>query len=533
MKDRTEQKRAEEALQRERDFANSLVETAQTIVLVLDMDGRIVRFNRFARELTGYTEEEVLGRSWLEMFIPPGEQAHIGKVFGGVASGSEARGVENPILAKDGREILVRWFNSLITDPQHRPANVLSIGHDITEIRQRDEQLRQAAKMEAMGRLVGGIAHDFNNMLAVVQGYSDLLLQSLPPDSPELEDVRQIRNAAARAAELTRQLLAFGRKQIVRPHVLDLNRLVANMTAMLRSSLGERVRVRIVPEEAIWPIKADPAQIEEVVLNLALNAGDAMDGGGELDVETANVRLVGPINHEHGRVPPAEYVVLTVRDSGEGMSPEVRRRLFEPFFTTKAPGKGSGMGLATCYGIVTQSGGHILADSRPGKGSSFRVYLPRTDEPLPPPETSPPEEEAAEELPGGQETIMVVEDMPDVRQIVVRVLRQCGYAVLEAADARQALPLGEHYEGDIDLLLTDVVMPDMGGEDLAERLSGVRPRMKVLFVSGYAGPVSGRKGALRGGENVLAKPFTPAQLASAVRDVLDARPRRTRRTRNK
>jgi len=507
----TEQKRTEEALQRERDFANSLVETAQAIVLVLDMDGRIVRFNRFARELTGYSEEEVLGQSWLDMFIPPAERNGIGKVFSGVASGQEARGVENVIVARDGREILVRWFNSLIVDPQGRAANVLSIGHDITEIRQRDEQLRQAAKMEAMGRLVGGIAHDFNNMLAVVQGYSDLLLQSLPADCPEIEDVRHIRNAAARAAELTRQLLAFGRKQIARPRVLDLNRLVANMTAMLRSSLGERVRVRIVPQEKLWPIKADPAQIEEVVLNLALNAGDAMAGGGELDIETANIRLTGPINHEHGRVPPGEYVLLTVRDSGEG----------------------SGMGLATCYGIVTQSGGCILADSRPGKGSTFRVYLPRTDEPLPPAETTPPEEEAAEELPGGKETILVVEDTPDVRQIVVRVLRQCGYAVLEAADARQAIPLGEHYEGDIDLLLTDVVMPDVGGEDLAERLAGVRPKMKVLFVSGYAGPVSGRKGRLRGGENVLAKPFTPAQLASAVRDVLDGRSRRARRTRHK
>jgi len=516
--DVTELRRMREEIVRQRDFADTLVEIAQAIVLVLDTEGKVLRMNRFGRELTGYSAEELAGKDWIETMVPETERPAVRGLLEKALNVEPTWGSENVIHAKDGREILTRWFDSPVQDGQGNTIALLSVGHDITEIRRKEVQLRHAAKMEGIGRLAGGIAHDFNNMLAIIQGYAELLGRSLT-DGEAREDVERILAAARRAASLTRQLLALGKRQVIQPEVFLLNDAFAEMAPMLRRTMGEDVELTAELADDLRCVKADPTQLEEVILNMALNAREAMPFGGRLTVRTRN-RVLGPdYVRTHPGVAPGPYVMLAVSDTGTGIDPDDRGQIFEPFFTTKQVTGGTGLGLSVCYGIVTQNGGHIEVDSAIGKGTTFRIYLPASDEP-PVRRPAPGEALADPGMLRGTETLLIAEDEQDVRGLMVRVLRACGYTVLEAGNAREALPLGEHYEGGIDLLVTDVIMPGMSGRDLAQRLVAARPRLKVLYVSGYADSAVVRRDVLQAGLTFLAKPFSPHRLAKMVREAL-------------
>jgi signal transduction histidine kinase len=390
------------------------------------------------------------------------------------------------------------------------------------QLMQTQEQLIQAQKMEAVGRLAGGVAHDFNNLLTVIIGRAQLLLMRLRPGEPLRQDLELIQHTAHRAASLTHQLLALSRKQILQPKLLDLNGLVTDVTQMLRRLIGEDIELLTVFDPALGQVRADPSQLEQVVLNLVVNARDAMPGGGQLTLETANVILDDAYAREHPEVQPGPYVRLAVRDTGIGMDAETRAHLFEPFFTTKGPGKGPGKGLAIVYGIVTQSGGQIVVDSTPEQGTTFTIYLPRAEDC---PEALAPQAVGLG-LVRGQETILLAEDDDGVREMVREMLQLAGYTVLAAANGSEALRLGGAQQGPIHLLLTDVVMPGMSGRELADRLVQVRPHIKVLFASGYTDEALGQHGVLDPAVTLLQKPFTPDALARKVREVLDAGPTR-------
>jgi CheY-like chemotaxis protein len=378
-----------------------------------------------------------------------------------------------------------------------------------------EEQLRQSQKMEAVGRLAGGIAHDFNNLLMVIMGHGELLRRSLTPDDPRLRKVQHVMGASERAARLVRQLLAFSRKQVLEPQVVDLNALVAETARMLRPLLGEDVAVVTRLDPALGRARVDPAQIDQVLMNLAVNARDAMPRGGTLVLETTNVDPPSP-GPDGARAGPGRYVALTVRDTGHGMDETTRARAFEPFFTTKAGLGGTGLGLAMVYGIVQQSGGHVQLDSAPGRGSSFRILLPRA-----PGRGERVADAAPAELPrAAGETVLVVEDEPSIRSLACEMLQAHGYATLDAASAEEALGLAVRHEGPIHLLLTDVVMPGISGAALAERFNAVRPGARVLLMSGYAGDDLARRGVAEDAD-IIPKPFTADLLVRRVREVLD------------
>jgi nitrogen-specific signal transduction histidine kinase len=395
---------------------------------------------------------------------------------------------------------------------------------DVTERRQIEqekanlqEQLRQSQKIEAIGRLAGGIAHDFNNLLTVIKGYSQLSLVDTEEGSPLREPLEEINKAAEKAADLTRQLLAFSRRQILEMKVLDLNTILGNLDKMLRRVIGEDIELMTIPAEDLGRVKTDPGWIEQVIMNLAVNARDAMINGGRLTIETANVELDEAYARGHIAVKPGRYVMLSVSDTGAGMTPEVKQQVFEPFFTTKEKGKGTGLGLSTVYGIVKQSGGNIWVYSEPGQGTTFKIYLPRVDEPL----EEFRERVFQEELPQGKETVLVVEDEEAVRQLAVRILKRQGYTVLGVPDGDSALVICEEQKEPIHLILTDVVMPGMSGRQLVDRFSKVRQDFKVLYMSGYTDNAIVQHGVLGEGVNYIQKPFTVDALARKVREVLD------------
>ena len=384
-------------------------------------------------------------------------------------------------------------------------------------LQQSQDQLRQAQKMEAIGRLAGGVAHDFNNLLTIITGRCDLLLVGMDQTNALSAEIGVIRDAAQRAASLTRQLLAFSRKQVLQPEILDLNEVVGNLETMLRLAIGDSIEMRTVLRPGLGQVKADPGQIEQIILNIVINARDAMPSGGKLVIETADVSLDEEFQARHSVAGTGHYVMMAITDTGCGMDEETRARVFEPFFTTKEPGKGTGLGLSTVYGIVKQSGGQVWVYSEPGRGSTFKVYLPRVAG-------------VSREAPGpadnrslrGSETILLVEDEPVVRGLVLEILTRQGYEVLEAQDAATARVLCERHAGTINLLLTDVVMPRMNGRELAEALHGQRPSMRVLYMSGYTDDAVVLHGLLQEGANFLEKPFRPDSLARKVREILEA-----------
>ena len=390
---------------------------------------------------------------------------------------------------------------------------------DITERKHLEQQLRQAQKMEAIGQLAGGIAHDFNNMLTVISGYSELVLATLPPGDPQRGNIEQIKQAGERAAALTRQLLAFSRRQVLEPKVLDLNAVATNMDKMLQRLIGENIALVTVLKPGLGRVKADPGQVEQVIMNLAVNARDAMPRGGKLTIETADVELDEAYARNHITVKPGPYVMLAVSDTGCGMDAQTQTRVFEPFFTTKEKGKGTGLGLSTVYGIVKQSGGYIWVYSEVGRGTTCKIYLPRVEEAL---GTSQPGAFPASVL-RGSETVLLAEDEEVVRSLASRVLRENGYTVLEASNGEEALQLCAQQRGTIRLVMTDVVMTGMSGRELAERLHVAHPEMTVLFTSGYTDEAVVRHGILDTGVAFLQKPFTPDALLHKVREVLDAK----------
>ena len=388
------------------------------------------------------------------------------------------------------------------------------------------ERSLHAQKMEALGRLAGGVAHDFNNLLAVVLGYSELLLNNLPPNSPCRELVEEIRKTSDRGAALTRQLLAFSRRQVCNPVVLDLNAVLANMDQLLQRLIGRTLTLVTQLDPALPPILADPGQVEQVVMNLALNARDAMPQGGRLTLKTAVVTLDEPptarqeprLPAASPSVPPGRYVLLAVCDTGHGMTDEVKAHLFEPFFTTKEPGKGTGLGLATVYGIMEQAGGHIAVDSAPGQGTTVRLYWP----PAAAPAVAPKPPSHSPVLPGGSETILIVEDEDAIRSFTRLVLQRSGYTVLEARDGEEALAVAGRHDGPIHLIATDVVMPQLSGPDLIRQITARRPTAKVLYLSGYTKSMVLQQNMLNAGTSLLQKPFTAESLLRKVREVLDA-----------
>jgi signal transduction histidine kinase len=384
-------------------------------------------------------------------------------------------------------------------------------------LRQSEEQLRQAHKIEAVGRLASGVAHDFNNILTVITGHSELLLRQLDADDPRRKNAEQIEKAAYRAAALTRQLLTFSRKQVIEPRVLKLNAIILNIEKMLRRLIGEDIEFCTVLDSAAGHIKADPGQIEQVIMNLAVNARDAMPNGGKLTVTTANTTLDKKHLNNFPDLCAGDYVMLAIADTGTGMSEEVKAHLFEPFFTTKPPGKGTGLGLATCFGIVKQNTGHISVHSELGRGTTFKIYFPQVQSAL----ESPRVRIMPTEATGGNETVLLVEDEPVVRELAVATLREKGYTVVEAVNGEEGLRMARQHDGKIDLVLTDVVMPVMGGKEMADALHASHPDTKVLFTSGYTEDAMGHHGVLRPGILFLQKPYMTATLARKVREVLD------------
>ncbi|PYV91536.1 MAG: hybrid sensor histidine kinase/response regulator [Acidobacteria bacterium] len=515
-RDISERKHAEDALrQSEERYRNVVERSIQGIMIHQDS---IIQFANpaFAR-IFGYSSpEEVIGINIWTDLIPPEERELLQ-----ARTAACLRGESIPVhqawqaIHKNGTRV---WIESgaLRIMWHDRPA-ILAFLIDATERKNLEDQLRQTQRMEAVGKLAGGVAHDFNNLLTAITGYASLLLLKLQSDDPLRKDVDEIRKAGERAAALTSQLLAFSRKQILAPQNLDLNQLVANMDKMLRRLISEDIDLVTVPEKPLGWVKADPGQIEQVIVNLVVNARDAMPTGGKLTLETANVQFDEAYALSHVEVTPGPYAMLAVSDTGCGMDEETLSRIFEPFFTTKELGKGTGLGLSTVYGIVRQSGGHIWVYSEPTRGTTFKIYLPQVVESVRPLELS----KGVTDLERGSETVLLVEDEEIVRNLVRNILQRKGYTVLEACNGNQALQVSESHSGPIHLLVTDVVMPGMSGRELAERVMTVRGEVKVLYMSGYTENAISRHGFLDPGVAFIQKPFTLAILTRTVRQVLD------------
>ena len=516
-RDITERKRAVEALRVSEASFRSVVEDAPYGIYQADDEGRFLRVNPALQRMLGYSstdelqnvnlEREIFRR--LEDFRGMRETLH---------SLDEFRELEIEWRKKDGTPITVRCSGRRVTEENGGSAFHEVFAEDVTDKRVLEAQLRMAGKMEAIGRLSGGIAHDFNNLLGVMIGYSQLLKRKMRPEPNLLEYAEEIEKAGQRAASLTRQLLAFSRQQILTPTVLDLNTLVADMEKMLPRLIGEDIAIRIELGDGLGTVRADRGQVEQVIMNLAVNARDAMPAGGTLLVQTANRDLDELYVRDHPGARLGRYIMLSVRDSGVGMDRETITHIFEPFFTTKELGKGTGLGLATVYGIVKQSGGYIGVDSSPGQGACFQVFLPRVDELV----TQIPEVPSTTPETRSSETILLAEDSDPLRKLAKSLLEGHGFEVLAAQNGEEALGLAREHSGRIHLLLTDVVMPGINGRVLAERLLATRPGTKILYMSGYTDSFIAGHGVLDQSTNLLYKPFSEEKLIERVRSALDA-----------
>jgi two-component system, cell cycle sensor histidine kinase and response regulator CckA len=509
MVDITQRKRAEERVRESEERFRRLSEAANEGIAIHE-DGRILEANQALAAMYGYELADVLGRHALDLAAPGSRELVLHNIRSGYEQPYEALG-----LRKDGTTLPVEIHGKAV--PYRGRLVRVAVIRDLSERQHLEAQLRQAQKMEAVGRLAGGVAHDFNNLLTVIGGYSDLLLSDLDPGDPLHRHAAAINDAAARATALTRQLLAFSRRQVLQPRVLDLNAVVTDTGKMLRRLIGEDIALVTTLDPALGRVSADPGQLEQVILNLAVNARDAMPQGGRLALETANVELGEADAHRQVGVIPGRYVRLAVRDTGSGMDAATQSHLFEPFFTSKEPGKGTGLGLASVYGVVTQSGGHIEVDSTPGRGTTFRIYLPRFEERL---EAVEPAAVPRTSL-QGLETVLLVEDEVGVRGVAQQILQSAGYTVLAASDGEEAVRLSAQRAGPIHLLLTDVVMPGMSGPELARRLAAMRPALKVMYMSGYPEDAIIRRDLLDPRTVFLPKPFTRETLVRKVRESLD------------
>ncbi len=512
-------KRTEDALRRSEQMFRDLAAAAPDGILAVGTDGKIRYANPEAERILGY-EPGTLGGEHLEALLPVAARERHASIRAAFFAEPAPRrlGAGRALTArrKDGAELPVEI--SLSASRFDGEPVALSILRDMTAQRKLEQQLRQAQKMEAVGRLAGGVAHDYNNLLSIIISYSDIILAGIPAADPMRADLEEIRAAGARAAELTGQLLAFGRQQVLQPKRVSLNEVLFNLERMLRRLIGEDVELTVVRAPTLGTVWVDAGQLEQVILNLVVNARDAMPRGGKLTIETADVELDAAYAAEHVDATAGPHVLLAVSDTGHGMDAETRARIFEPFFTTKVAGRGTGLGLSTVFGIVRQSGGNIWVYSEPGKGTTFKLYFPRAEGPV---ESLAPSE-PLESLRPASETVLLVEDDARVRALCRTILTKLGYHVLEAQSAGDALLLSEQHGASIHLLLTDVVMPRIAGRELADRLLRQRPGLKVLYMSGYTPNSVLHHGVLDSGVAFLQKPITPDALGRKVREVLDS-----------
>ena len=521
VEERAEKRRRKEVLDQTAQWLRIVFSESILGIALVGVDGRPVITNTALQKMLGYTGEELNRRSFAD-FTHPKDHAADAELYQQMIRGErESYQIEKRYICKDGQERWGRLSVSAMRGATRHTSFAIGMVEDITERRNLEAQFIEAQKMEVIGQLAGGVAHDFNNVLAVISGYNDLLASDLEPDSELRKYSDEIRNASERAAGLTRQLLVFSRKQTVCPVVLDLNDVLKDLEKMLQRLIDENIEMTILPGKHIGRIKADSGYLGQVMMNLIVNARDAMPDGGKLTIATNNITLDEAHTRAHPGAIPGDYVMLRVSDTGTGMTEEVKARLFEAFFTTKPKGKGTGLGLATCQTIVQQSGGHMEVASEVGKDTTFKVYFPRVDLPLDSVATSIPKGP----LPRGTETLLVVEDEPAVRHLTHNVLETLGYEVLRASNGQHALNVAREHKGaPISLVVTDVIMPHMSGKVMAEWLKSTYPDIKVLFTSGYTDDAIAHHGVRDPGVAFLPKPYTPSTLARKVREMLDAPP---------
>jgi len=526
-----EKQNAEAALRKSEEQYRLIAENTSDLICMVDWHGKYTYLSPSYRDVLGYAPESLIGQNSLLLLHPEDRRKAQAEALRSVSHHGATDAIELRAKHKNGNwkvfETLVNWTY----DSQGKRQYGIFVSRDITDrkqaeltlreseekLRASEDQLRMSQKLEAIGQLAGGVAHDFNNLLTVISGYSELVLNRLSQGDDNRGKVEEIKRAADRAASLTRQLLAFSRKQVLQPKLFDLNHLVSDITKMLRRLIGEHIEMTTVIGEPA-PINADPGQIEQVLMNLVVNARDAMPNGGRLTIETARVEIDETYASTHLSVQTGSYVMLAVSDTGFGIDPETQKHIFEPFFTTKEQGKGTGLGLSTVYGIVKQSGGHIWLYSEPAQGTVFKIYLPVAANT----QTEANATLVPADLPRGTETILIVEDEPQIRKLAFDCLAYCGYDVISSGNGTEALELLGRLKRPVDLVLTDVVMPKLSGRELSERILAIQPSAKVLFMSGYTNDAVVNHGILDGASSFIQKPFTLESLVRRVRQVLDS-----------
>ncbi|HNV69135.1 MAG TPA: PAS domain S-box protein, partial [Candidatus Ozemobacteraceae bacterium] len=514
--DITEKRQAEEALRESEQRFRAMFDNSNDGIVIAEVATRRLRYaNPAICRMLDYSEADLLSRQADDLHVDAARPQAM-DLFRRMASGETTFGVDVPLRRRDGTEIVCE-VGAHVIEIQNLPC-LMGVFRDVTRQRQLEEQLRQAEKMQAIGQLAGGVAHDFNNMLAVILGHSEIALEQFPADHDLHKNLAEIHRAAQRSAELTSQLLAYARKQTIMPRVLDLNQTIDGLMSMLRRLIGENITISCLLKAELWPVCLDPSQVSQILTNLAVNARDAISGTGSIVISTENVVCDAAFCREHGWQNPGDYVLVKVTDTGCGMGEETLSHLFEPFFTTKDVGRGTGLGLATVYGIVRQNNGNILVTSRPGKGSCFLIYLPRHDGPQAHVEPVSPHPET-----GGRETILLVEDEPEVLELTSLLLQRLGYCVLPESNPKRAVQLAAAHSGRIDLLMTDVVMPEMNGRELAKAIQAKFPELKCLYMSGYTADVIARQGVLEQDMHFIQKPFNLSQLATRIREALNGK----------
>ncbi len=515
-----ERKKIEDSLRESEIRFRGFFEQAAVGVAEVAPDGQFLLANQRFADIVGRTREELQSCTFQEITHPDDLSKSQTGVRGLLTGEAKAYSITKRYLHKNGDPVWVNLTVSLIAECASQPKHFLAVVEDITERKRLESQLFQSQKLETVGKLAGGIAHEFNSIMTAIIGYSELMLSDLSSTNPIYKNATEIRHSAERAAALTRQLLAYGRKQSLQPEILDLNSVLASMKDTLHHLLGQGTNLLLISAPDLKTVKADAGQFQQVVMNLAMNAAEAMPHGGKLTLETANVTLEQEDVRSIPELKASDYVMVAVTDTGTGISEKVRARLFEPFFTTKEVGSGVGLGLSTCYGIIKQSGGHISVHSELGRGTVFKIYLPQVEQLT----KAPVPRSTLTDLPHGKETILLVEDDPDLREMAATLLKRLGYTVLVAANGIEALNIKQERKVEhIDLLFTDVVMPQMSGKELSERFLALSPHTRILFTSAYTANAVVHQGGLNNGVALLQKPFTPSALAHKLREILDAK----------